>query len=623
MPHSDELDRQQVLAVRNLNVAFPDERQPIPAVKNLSFSLKRGETLAIVGESGSGKSVTALSLMRLIEQSGGLVACDSLLLRRRNGQVSDLTTLSSSQVRSVRGADIAMIFQEPMTSLNPVFPVGEQIAESIRLHQGLSGDEALAEARRMLEQVRIPEADAILGRYPHQLSGGMRQRVMIAMALSCRPAVLIADEPTTALDVTIQAQILQLIKVLQDEMEMGVIFITHDMGVVADIADRVLVMYQGEAVETGTVEQIFHAPEHPYTRALLAAVPRLGAMNGSDLPRRFPLISLTNPGFQEAETEQDTVVPGEPILQVRDLVTRFPLRGGLLNRVKREVHAVENVSFDLWPGETLSLVGESGSGKSTTGRALLRLVETQEGTITFNGERIDTLPAGQLQPLRRDIQFIFQDPYASLDPRQTVGYSIMEPLRVHNLLDGDAAQRRVAWLLERVGLKPEHAWRYPHEFSGGQRQRICIARALALNPKVVIADESVSALDVSIRAQIINLLLDLQREMGIAFLFISHDMAVVERISHRVAVMYLGQIVEIGPRRAVFENPQHPYTRKLMAAVPVADPAHRQARRVLLQDELPGNIRKRGESTERVVLREVGPGHFVAPPRQDNAFKHL
>jgi glutathione transport system ATP-binding protein len=623
VPHSDELDRQQVLAVRNLNVAFPDERQPIPAVKNLSFSLKRGETLAIVGESGSGKSVTALSLMRLIEQSGGMVACDSLLLRRRNGQVSDLTTLSSSQVRSVRGADIAMIFQEPMTSLNPVFPVGEQIAESIRLHQGLSGDEALAEARRMLEQVRIPEADAILGRYPHQLSGGMRQRVMIAMALSCRPAVLIADEPTTALDVTIQAQILQLIKVLQDEMEMGVIFITHDMGVVADIADRVLVMYQGEAVETGTVEQIFHAPEHPYTRALLAAVPRLGAMNGSDLPRRFPLISLTNPGFQEAETEQDTVVPGEPILQVRDLVTRFPLRGGLLNRVKREVHAVENVSFDLWPGETLSLVGESGSGKSTTGRALLRLVEAQEGTITFNGERIDTLPAGQLQPLRRDIQFIFQDPYASLDPRQTVGYSIMEPLRVHNLLDGDAAQRRVAWLLERVGLKPEHAWRYPHEFSGGQRQRICIARALALNPKVVIADESVSALDVSIRAQIINLLLDLQREMGIAFLFISHDMAVVERISHRVAVMYLGQIVEIGPRRAVFENPQHPYTRKLMAAVPVADPAHRQARRVLLQDELPGNIRKRGESTERVVLREVGPGHFVAPPRQDNAFKHL
>nr|WP_237731526.1 glutathione ABC transporter ATP-binding protein GsiA [Lelliottia amnigena] len=617
------MDSQQVLAVHNLNIAFQEERRPVPAVKHLSFSLKRGETLAIVGESGSGKSVTALSLMRLLEQSGTTIECDSMLLRRRSQKVVSLMEMSQSQMQSVRGADMAMIFQEPMTSLNPVFPVGEQIAESIRLHQGLNREEALAEAKRMLEQVRIPEAQTILSRYPHQLSGGMRQRVMIAMALSCRPAVLIADEPTTALDVTIQAQILQLIKVLQQDMDMGVIFITHDMGVVADIADRVLVMYQGEAVETGSVEQIFHAPQHPYTKALLAAVPRLGAMNGSDLPRRFPLLSMNDPQHQEAETEQDTVVAGEPILQVRDLVTRFPLRGGILNRVKREVHAVENVSFDLWPGETLALVGESGCGKSTTGRALLRLVESQEGSITFNGERIDTLSASQLQPLRRDIQFIFQDPYASLDPRQTVGYSIMEPLRVHGFLQGEEAQRRVAWLLERVGLKPEHAWRYPHEFSGGQRQRICIARALALNPKVVIADESVSALDVSIRAQIINLLLDLQRDLGIAFLFISHDMAVVERISHRVAVMYMGQIVEIGPRRAVFENPQHPYTRKLMAAVPVADPAHRHGQRVLLQDEMPGNIRKRGERAERVELREVGPGHFVAPPRQNNAFSWL
>lgn len=621
MPHSDELDSREVLAVHQLNIAFQEERQFIPAVQNLSFSLNRGETLAIVGESGSGKSVTALALMRLLEQTGGQVTSEQMLLRRRNRQVIDLNELSASQMQGVRGADIAMIFQEPMTSLNPVFPVGEQIAESIRLHQGLSGDEALIEAKRMLELVRIPEAQAILARYPHQLSGGMRQRVMIAMALSCRPAVLIADEPTTALDVTIQAQILQLIKVLQQEMDMGVIFITHDMGVVADIADRVLVMHQGHAVETGTVEQIFHAPVHPYTKALLAAVPRLGAMNGSDLPRRFPL--NTQDLADQQEVEQDTVVPGKPILEVRDLVTRFPLRGGILNRVKREVHAVENVSFDLWPGETLALVGESGCGKSTTGRALLRLVESQEGSITFNGERIDTLPDSRLQAIRRDIQFIFQDPYASLDPRHTIGYSIMEPLRVHNLLDGEAAQRRVAWLLERVGLKPEHAWRYPHEFSGGQRQRICIARALALNPKVVIADESVSALDVSIRAQIINLMLDLQRDMGIAFLFISHDMAVVERISHRVAVMYMGQIVEIGPRRAVFENPQHPYTRKLMAAVPVADPAHRHAQRVLLQDEMPSNIRKRGESVERVTLREVGPGHFVAPPRQDNAFSRL
>ena len=612
MSHGYETDADVVLDVSNLNVAFRHDKQLTQAVRNLSFTLKRGETLAIVGESGSGKSVTAMSLLRLLEQSGGEVSCDHMRLLRRNRERVDLATLNASRLRGVRGADIAMIFQEPMTSLNPVFPVGEQIAESIRLHQGLGKEEAIAEARRMLDLVRIPESQAILSRYPHQLSGGMRQRVMIAMALSCRPAVLIADEPTTALDVTIQAQILQLIAVLQKEMAMGVIFITHDMGVVADIADRVLVMYQGEAVETGTVKQIFSAPQHIYTKALLAAVPRLGAMNGSDLPRRFPLVSLQHPENQEPETEQDTVVAGEPILQVRDLVARFPLRSGVLNRVTREVHAVEGVSFDLWPGETLSLVGESGCGKSTTGRALLRLVESQSGVITFKGERIDTLPDSKLQPLRRDIQFIFQDPYASLDPRQTVGYSIMEPLRVHGVMNEEDAQRRVLWLLERVGLKPEHAWRYPHEFSGGQRQRICIARALALNPRVVVADESVSALDVSIRAQIINLLLDLQREMGIAFLFISHDMAVVERISHRVAVMYLGQIVEIGPRRAVFENPQHPYTRKLMAAVPVADPSHPRAQRVLLSDEIPSNIHKRGETVQRVQLHNIGPGHFVA-----------
>jgi len=608
VPHSDELDNAQVLSVDNLNVTFRQDGQPVRAVHQLSFHLNRGETLAIVGESGSGKSVTALSLMRLLEQSGSQVSIDSLLLRRRNREVIDLQEQTSAQMRSVRGADIAMIFQEPMTSLNPVFTIGEQIAESIRLHQRLGREEALAEAKKMLDKVRIPEAQAMLSRYPHQLSGGMRQRVMIAMALSCRPAVLIADEPTTALDVTIQAQILQLIDVLQKEMSMGVIFITHDMGVVAEIADRVLVMHQGEVVESGLVDEIFTAPQHPYTRRLLAAVPRLGAMRGSDYPKSFP-------DFNTPESEpqqQDTVVEGRPILKVRNLVTRFPLRGGILNRVTREVHAVENVSFDLWPGETLSLVGESGCGKSTTGRALLRLVESQSGTITFNGERIDTLSAHQLQPLRRDIQFIFQDPYASLDPRHTVGFSIMEPLRIHGELKGEALQQRVEWLLQRVGLQPEHAWRYPHEFSGGQRQRICIARALALNPKVVIADESVSALDVSIRAQIINLLLSLQREMGIAFLFISHDMAVVERISHRVAVMYRGRIVEIGPRRAVFENPQHPYTRKLLSAVPVADPAHRRPQRVLLSDELPGNIYKRGEEVEPINLQQVSPGHYVA-----------
>ncbi len=347
MPQSHEIDEDDVLVVRDLNVAFSQQRQRVSAVRNLSFSLRRGETLAIVGESGSGKSVTALALMRLLDGAVSEVSSEALLLRRRNRQVIDINAQTAGQMRQVRGADVAMIFQEPMTSLNPVFTIGEQIAESIRLHQGLRHDEALREAKKMLERVRIPEAEAMLSRYPHQLSGGMRQRVMIAMALSCRPAVLIADEPTTALDVTIQAQILQLIAALQKEMAMGVMFITHDMGVVAEIADRVLVMYRGEAVESGRVEDIFRAPQHPYTRALLAAVPKLGSMRGSDLPRRFPLL---NDGVTQ-QPEQNTVVAGKPILQVRDLVARFPIRGGILNRVTREVHAVEKVSFDLWPGE--------------------------------------------------------------------------------------------------------------------------------------------------------------------------------------------------------------------------------------------------------------------------------
>ncbi|WP_024547728.1 glutathione ABC transporter ATP-binding protein GsiA [Siccibacter turicensis] len=610
MPEPQELPQEQVLNVRDLAVRFRHDAQITEAVRGVSFTLNRGETLAIVGESGSGKSVTALSLMRLLEQSGGEVSSEAMLLRRRTGHIVDLRTLTRKQMRDVRGADMAMIFQEPMTSLNPVFPVGEQIAESIRLHQGLNRDAAMKEAKRMLDLVRIPESQAILSQFPHQLSGGMRQRIMIAMALSCRPAVLIADEPTTALDVTIQAQILHLIRVLQKEMAMGVIFITHDMGVVADMADRVLVMYQGEAVETGSVNEIFAAPQHPYTRSLLAAVPRLGAMKGTSAPRKFPVAGAEE--TLRAPSRNTVVDDGGPILEVRDLVTRYPVRSGILNRVTSEVHAVEKVSFDLWPGETLSLVGESGCGKSTIGRSLLRLVDIQGGSITFKGQRIDTLGSTRMQAVRRDIQFIFQDPWASLDPRLTVGYSIMEPLLVHGVLDEASAKRRVAWLLERVGLKPEHAWRYPHEFSGGQRQRICIARALALNPQVVIADESVSALDVSIRAQIINLLLDLQQEFGIAFLFISHDMAVVERISHRVAVMYLGQIVEIGPRQAVFEHPQHPYTRKLMAAVPVADPSHPRSKPVLLSDEIPSATRKIGDEPEVSPLVAVGPGHFVA-----------
>lgn len=598
----------QVLAVRDLSVRFQHEATVTDAVRHLSLDLFRGETLALVGESGSGKSVTSLALMRLIEQAGGRVSGE-VQLRRRNGEVLDLMRASKSQMRRVRGADMAMIFQEPMTSLNPVFSVGEQIAESIRLHQGLSHAAALAEARRMLDLVRIPDAHNVLSRFPHQLSGGMRQRVMIAMALCCKPALLIADEPTTALDVTIQAQILQLIRVLQKEMQMGVIFITHDMGVVAEMADRVQVMYRGDVVENAPVAELFSAPQQPYTQALLAAVPRLGSMQGQPLPAKFPLLHSD----AVDDVPQDTVRRLQPpILQVRDLVTRFDIRGGLLNRVKSRVHAVEKVSFDLYAGETLALVGESGCGKSTTGRSLLKLVTSQGGTLTFDGQRIDHLSGAALAHLRRDIQFIFQDPYASLDPRLTVGFSIMEPLLVHKAMPRREAEQRVAWLLDKVGLLPEHAQRYPHEFSGGQRQRICIARALALNPKVVIADESVSALDVSIQAQIINLMLDLQREFGIAFLFISHDMAVVERVSHRVAVMYLGQIVEIGPRQAVFEQPQHPYTRKLMAAVPVADPAHRRRERALLVDEIPSPIHALGDEPEVAPLMEVAPGHFVA-----------
>lgn len=604
---------QRIVQVQDLSVRFATSERVVDAVRNLSFHVDRGETLAVVGESGSGKSVTSLALMRLVEHGGGKIVGGQMHLRRRNGELLDLANASQSAMRDVRGADIAMIFQEPMTSLNPVFTVGEQIAESIRLHQGKSASEAKAEALRMLELVRIPEARNVLGRYPHQLSGGMRQRVMIAMALSCKPSLLIADEPTTALDVTIQAEILQLIRALQQELHMAVVFITHDMGVVAEVADRVLVMYKGDRVEEGPSATVFAQPAHPYTRALLSAVPRLGSMEGTDGPARFPLLRVDGTVAAVDTTPQPAASHEvQPILRVRDLVTRFDVPTGIFGRVTRRVHAVEQVSFDLYPGETLALVGESGCGKSTTGRSLLRLVDSQSGSIEFSGQNIGELKGPALQTLRRNIQFIFQDPFASLDPRVPVGYSIMEPLLVHKVASGKEAQQRVEWLLDKVGLQPAHASRYPHEFSGGQRQRICIARALALNPKVVIADESVSALDVSIQAQIVNLMLDLQKEFGVAFLFISHDMAVVERISHRVAVMYLGQIVEIGPRRAIFENPQHPYTKKLMSAVPIADPARRHLKRELSTHEIPSPIRAIGDLPVVQPLVQVAPDHFVA-----------
>ena len=623
-----------VLEVQGLTVRFDTSERSVVAVKDLGFHVRAVEVLAIVGESGSGKSVTSLSVMRLIEHGGGTIASGKISFTRRNGGKLDLAKAADSVMRTIRGGEISMIFQEPMTSLNPVFSVGTQVAEAVMLHQGLSHAEAEAEALRMLELVRIPEAKQILKRYPHQLSGGMRQRVMIAMALSCKPSLLIADEPTTALDVTIQAQILQLIRQLQEEMGMAVIFITHDMGVVAEVADRVLVMYHGEAVEEGTCEQIFHNPRHPYTQSLLAAVPRLGSMRGTDEPAPFPLLRITDPEAEQLGTADMDETPVDmpepvasapsvsdgPVLSVDNLITRFDVETGFWGKVKRRVHAVEQVSFNLYPGETLGLVGESGCGKSTIGRSLIGLETPRSGSIVFNGQELTQVSGSQLQKLRRNIQYVFQDPYAALDPRLTVGFSIMEPLLIHKVCSRQEAERRVGELLERVDLDPAMAVRYPHEFSGGQRQRVCIARALAMNPEIIIADESVSALDVSVRAQIINLLLALQKEFRIAFLFISHDMAVIERVCHRVAVMYLGQIVELGSRRDVFENPLHPYTKRLMSAVPIPDPSRRTMSHTLLTGEIPSPVRSADYEPVVAPLKEVSPGHFVSEEQVANWF---
>jgi peptide/nickel transport system ATP-binding protein len=599
-----------VLSVENLQTAFRVGGQWRWAVEDLSFDVAPGETVAIVGESGSGKSVTALSVMRLVSSANGRIQGRVALEGR------DLLALSEEEMRKVRGNDVAMIFQEPMTSLNPVLTVGFQIAEALRYHRGLDAGAAKAEALRMLDKVRIPSAKSRFDNHPHQLSGGMRQRVMIATALACKPKLLIADEPTTALDVTIQAQILELIKTLQDEERMSVLFITHDMGVVAEIADRVVVMWKGRKLEDAPAAQVFNNPVHGYTKALLAAVPKLGDMEGHARPLRFPRIDPDNGKVEGKPIEQpDTVAAAEPpLLEVAGLTTRFGIRGGLLGRLRGQVHAVEDVSFSLRRGETLALVGESGCGKSTTGRSILRLVEPSFGSVRFGGRDVTGLVKSELRDVRREMQMIFQDPFASLNPRKSVGSALAEPILVHGLAKGNEARERVAELLRKVGLAPEMHVRFPHEFSGGQRQRIAIARALALSPKLVVADEAVSALDVSVKAQVLNLMLDLQSELGLAYLFISHDMAVVERVSHRVAVMYLGEIVEIGPREAVFSDPRHPYTRKLLAAVPVPDPRRRALRRELAVDELPSPIRKLDWQAVPTALVEVAPGHFIRQP---------
>ncbi|SDP50682.1 ABC transporter ATP-binding protein [Phyllobacterium sp. OV277] len=595
-----------VLSVSNLTTSFQSDGKWRPVVRNVSFDVAPGETVAIVGESGSGKSVTSLSIMRLLQKDKSRIEGKIML----GGK--DILALPENQMRAVRGNDVAMIFQEPMTSLNPLFTVGQQISEALLCHSSMSRADAKAATIRLLEKVRIPAAKSRFDEYPHRFSGGMRQRVMIAMALASKPKLLIADEPTTALDVTIQGQILDLIKLLQEEEGTSVLFITHDMGVVAEIADRTVVMYNGEAVETGKTEDIFARPEHPYTRSLLSAVPILGSMKGLKRPLRFPVVDRAT-GTSDIPVEAADTVKTEvkPLLEVKNLTTRFNIHSGMFGQLEGRVHAVENLSFTLQPGETLSLVGESGCGKSTTGRSIMRLVQPQSGEVLLNGEDVLTMEPKRLRDMRRSMQMIFQDPFASLNPRIPVGAAIAEPYLEHRLGTRAQARDRVADLLERVGLHADMASRYPHEFSGGQRQRVCIARALALDPKLIVADESVSALDVSIKAQVINLLLDLQASLNLAYLFISHDIAVVERVSHRIAVMYLGEIVEIGSREAIFENPQHPYTKKLISAVPVPDPSRRGIKRPVSNDEIKSPVRTPDFVVPVRQYNEVSAGHLV------------
>ncbi|RUU93229.1 ABC transporter ATP-binding protein [Mesorhizobium sp. M7A.F.Ca.MR.176.00.0.0] len=577
-----------ILDIANLCVSVRGEDGEREVVSDLSLTLARGETLCIAGESGSGKSMTALAIMQLLPQPAARISSGKIHLGD-----TDLTTLDERGMRRIRGDRIAMIFQEPMTSLNPVLSIGRQLTESIEAHTSLSQGEARQRAIEALKAVRISEAESRLKQFPHELSGGMRQRVMIAMALALEPDVLIADEPTTALDVTVQGEVLELLRDLQRQHGTSVILITHDMGVVAEMADRVIIMRHGRMVEEGKTADIFARPQADYTRELLAAVPRIGSGIGRQKSR-----------------DAETAMPAN-VAEVNDLHVRFDLHGGFFGRVTRRVHAVEGVTFSIAPNETLALVGESGCGKSTTAKALAGLVP-YSGDIAVGGRNLSGLGRDERKAVRRDVQMIFQDPYASLDPRMRVGELVAEPLLIHGIASKQERSDRVAALFERVGLSADQMELYPHEFSGGQRQRVCIARALALRPKLIIADESVSALDVSVQARVLDLLKELQREFGVAYLFISHDMAVVENISDRVAVMYLGQIVEMGTRDQVFSNPRHPYTRRLIQAVPVPDPAKRRSRFARLDQEIPSATRKIGEAPLKLALRDVGNGHLVA-----------
>ena len=570
-----------VLSVQGLTVSV----RSTPLVEGLSFDLARGETLAIAGESGSGKSITSLAVMGLLPPQVQATAGRVLLDGR------DLLALPERAMRPIRGGRIAMIFQEPMTSLNPVMTVGAQLIEAITAHEALPRAEARARALAALQSVRISQPGRRLAQYPHELSGGMRQRVMIAMALALKPDVLICDEPTTALDVTVQREVLDLLRDLQRETGTALILITHDMGVVAEMATRVIVMRHGRMVEEGGVGAIFAAPRAQYTRDLLAAVLRMGDGSGGTPARAAP--------------------QAVPVARLADVQVRFDIRGGLMQRVTHRVHAVEQVTFDIQPGETFALVGESGCGKSTIARAIVGLVPHQ-GRIEVAGKPLSGLNAEGRRALCRDVQMVFQDPMAALDPRMTVGDLVAEPLVIHGIGTPDERRARTADLFEKVGLPPDAAERYPHEFSGGQRQRICIARALALQPKLIICDESVSALDVSVQARVLALLADLKRDLGMAYLFISHDMAVVENICDRVGVMYLGQIVETGTRAQVFGNPRHPYTRRLIEAVPVPDPAHLRPVRIRPTGEVPSPIHPAGHGPQRLQFVDIGGGHLVA-----------
>ncbi len=563
-----------ILDIHDLSIDFKTDDGIVNAVKKISFSIPRGKTVGLVGESGSGKSVTSLSIMRLIPNPPGQISSGQILF---NG--TDLLKLSEKEMRNIRGNKISMIFQEPMTSLNPVFTIGDQIAETILLHEKVSKKEAREKTIELLKQVGIPDPLKRINSYPHEMSGGQRQRVMIAMAIACKPDVLIADEPTTALDVTIQKQILDLLGSLQKEYKMSMLFITHDLGVIADIADEVAVMYRGDIVERGSTYDIFTKSKHPYTRGLLACRPALDKN-----PSRLPTVSdfMTPDGKEKhfdvsAMAHEKTIAPitekNSILLELNNVKKYFPIRGGIFGKVKSHVKAVDGVSLKVYKGRTLGLVGESGCGKSTLGRTILRLLEPTDGEIKYNGVNIPTLGQSELRKLRRKMQIIFQDPYASLNPRMTIASALMEPMTIHGL--GSNKEERLemaANLMDKVGLERRFLNRYPHEFSGGQRQRVCIARALAVQPEFIVCDESVSALDVSIQAQVLNLLLDLQKEMNLTYIFISHDLAVVKFIADEVAVMYNGNIVEKADALSIYENPQHDYTKKLLSAIPKGIP---------------------------------------------------